>query len=57
MAAVKSAVLAIAILFPALATAQDELLICDTGDVAAAVDWGKLSATSGRAAVAAIDRR
>jgi 4-hydroxythreonine-4-phosphate dehydrogenase len=39
----------------ALETAQDELLICDTGDVAAAVDWGKLSAASGRAAIAAIE--
>ncbi|MEN3330798.1 MAG: 4-phospho-D-threonate 3-dehydrogenase / 4-phospho-D-erythronate 3-dehydrogenase [Blastocatellia bacterium] len=39
----------------ALETAQDELLICDTGDVAAAVDWGQLSAASGHAAIAAIE--
>jgi len=36
-------------------TAQDEPLICDTGDIATAVAWGTLSAASGRAAIAAIE--
>jgi 4-hydroxythreonine-4-phosphate dehydrogenase len=37
------------------ATAQDEPLICDTGEVAEPVNWGSLSAASGRAAITAIE--
>ena len=39
----------------ALDNAQDEPLICDTGDAGAAVDWGMISKAGGRAAVAAIE--
>src|SRR5205085_12142128 len=39
----------------ALSAAQDEPLICDTGDLAAAVDWGQLRAASGREAIATIE--